>query len=118
MAEKTETDRLREQLFKDGLQVRREVLGEEYVNNAIDKATDFTWPGQQLITEYAWGTVWRRPGLDRKQRSLLSESSPLFLPFYRIFLLSFATDDGSCSHWNGYCAKGLDGTRVTCQGRY
>ncbi|KAI9931693.1 hypothetical protein ASPWEDRAFT_37448 [Aspergillus wentii DTO 134E9] len=56
----------------EGLQVRREVLGNEYVNNAWNNASEFSRPGQQLITEYAWGNVWQRPGLDRKQRSLLT----------------------------------------------
>ncbi|KAG8169467.1 hypothetical protein KVR01_000212 [Diaporthe batatas] len=63
---------LHAQLFHEGLEVRRAVLGREYVDNAVRTATPFTRPGQELITEWAWGTVWRRPGLDRKQRSLLN----------------------------------------------
>lgn len=69
---------LHSQLFEEGLEVRRAVLGSEYVDNAVKNATPFTRPGQELITEWAWGTIWKRPGLDRKQRSLLSkcESTP------------------------------------------
>lgn len=59
--------------LEEGLDVRRQVLGTEYVNRAWDKASPFTRPGQQLITEYAWANVWQREGLDRKQRSLLSK---------------------------------------------
>lgn len=59
--------------FKKGLEVRGEVLGEQYVTKAVESLQNEYWkPAQELITEYAWGTVWTRPGLDRKQRSLLS----------------------------------------------
>ncbi|KAF4453678.1 hypothetical protein F53441_3687 [Fusarium austroafricanum] len=59
--------------FKKGLQVRGEVLGEEYVSKAVASLDNEYWkPAQELITEYAWGNVWTRPGLDRKQRSLLT----------------------------------------------
>jgi len=60
--------------YETGLKIRREVLGDEYVDNAIKNADDFTRPIQQLITEYCWGTVWSRPGLDRKTRSMLNLS--------------------------------------------
>ncbi|KAK6200870.1 hypothetical protein LQW54_009454 [Pestalotiopsis sp. IQ-011] len=63
---------LHRQLFDEGVKVRRAVLGDEYVDRALKNATPFTMPGQELITEWAWGNVWRRPGLDRKQRSLLN----------------------------------------------
>ncbi|KAJ4419579.1 hypothetical protein N0V82_004882 [Gnomoniopsis sp. IMI 355080] len=72
MSKDSKVSALREQLFEEGLQVRREVLGSEYVDQALKNATDFSRPGQELITEWAWGTVWQRPGLDRKQRSLLN----------------------------------------------
>jgi 3-oxoadipate enol-lactonase/4-carboxymuconolactone decarboxylase len=54
------------------MEVRREVLGSEHVDRATESATDFTRDFQQLITEYAWGTVWTRPGLDRRSRSLIT----------------------------------------------
>ncbi|MEJ2098733.1 MAG: 4-carboxymuconolactone decarboxylase [Desulfobacterales bacterium] len=60
------------ELFEKGLRVRREVLGGEYVDASISQADDFNRPLQELVTEYCWGTVWTRPGLDRKTRSLLN----------------------------------------------
>ena len=59
-------------LFKKGLQVRREVLGDEYVNKSIAAATDFNAALQQQATESAGGAIWTRPGLDRKTRSMLN----------------------------------------------
>ncbi|KAI9738046.1 MAG: hypothetical protein M1818_005474 [Claussenomyces sp. TS43310] len=64
-------DDLHHHLFEEGVKVRRAVLGNEYVDRALQNASSFSLPGQELITEWAWGNVWRRPGLDRKQRSLL-----------------------------------------------
>ena len=52
--------------------VRREVLGDEHVDRATADATDLTRDFQELITEYAWGTIWTRPGLDRRSRSLIT----------------------------------------------
>ena len=58
--------------FEQGVKVRMEVLGEEYVNKSLKNATDFTRPMQELVSEYCWGTVWSRPGLDRRSRSLMN----------------------------------------------
>ena len=58
--------------YDDGMEVRREVLGDEHVDRATDNATEFTRDFQELITEYAWGTIWTRPGLDRRSRSLIT----------------------------------------------
>ena len=58
--------------YDDGMEVRREVLGAEHVDRATANATEFTREFQQLITEYAWGTIWTRPGLDRRSRSLIT----------------------------------------------
>jgi len=58
--------------FDKGLQTRREVLGAEYVDAAIRNADDFNMPMQELVTEYCWGDVWNRPGLDRRTRSFLN----------------------------------------------
>ena len=60
------------ELFEKGLRVRREVLGAQYVDASISQADDFSGPLQELVTEYCWGAVWTRPGLDRKTRSLLN----------------------------------------------
>ena len=59
-------------LFKKGLQVRREVLGDEYVETSLKNATDFNAALQQFATEMAWGAIWTRPGLDRKTRSIIN----------------------------------------------
>ncbi|HZP72477.1 MAG TPA: 4-carboxymuconolactone decarboxylase [Gaiellaceae bacterium] len=56
----------------EGMRVRREVLGDEHVDRAIAATTDFTRDFQELITRYAWGEVWARPGLDRKTRSCIT----------------------------------------------
>jgi 4-carboxymuconolactone decarboxylase len=59
-------------LYEAGLKTRTEVLGQEYVDNAFKSADAFNLPFQEFITEYAWGGVWTRPGLDRKTRSFLN----------------------------------------------
>ena len=58
--------------YDDGMEVRREVLGADHVDRATANATEFTRDFQELITEYAWGSIWTRPGLDRRQRSLIT----------------------------------------------
>lgn len=62
---------LNPELFEQGLATRREVLGRDYVDNAIRSADDFTRCLQEFTTQYAWGDVWNRPGLARRERSLL-----------------------------------------------
>jgi 4-carboxymuconolactone decarboxylase len=59
-------------MSEDGMRVRREVLGDEHVDRAIEGTTGFTREYQDLITRYAWGEVWARPGLDRKTRSCIT----------------------------------------------
>lgn len=58
--------------FERGLQIRRAVLGEEFVDKAIAEADEFSRPFQELVTEYCWGTVWSRPGIPYKIRSLIN----------------------------------------------
>lgn len=58
--------------FERGLQTRREVLGAEHVDRSLAKVTEFSKPVQELVTEYCWGAVWARDGLDRRTRSLLN----------------------------------------------
>jgi 4-carboxymuconolactone decarboxylase len=60
------------ELFDQGLRTRREVLGAEYVDASIKSADDFNRDMQELVTQYCWGDVWNRPGLDRRTRSLLN----------------------------------------------
>jgi 4-carboxymuconolactone decarboxylase len=62
------------ELDKDGLEVRRAVLGDTHVDRAIERTTDFTAPFQEFITRYAWGGVWTRDGLDRRTRSVITLS--------------------------------------------
>jgi 4-carboxymuconolactone decarboxylase len=56
----------------EGMRVRREVLGDDHVDRAIANTTEFTADFQDLITRYAWGEIWARPGLDRKTRSCIT----------------------------------------------
>jgi 4-carboxymuconolactone decarboxylase len=63
---------MNKELFDKGLETRREVLGAEYVDAAIKSADDFNRDMQELVTQYCWGDVWNRPGLDRRTRSLLN----------------------------------------------
>jgi 4-carboxymuconolactone decarboxylase len=59
-------------LYEKGLARRRDVLGEQHVNRSLAAATDFSRPLQDLVTEYCWGAVWTRDGLDGRTRSLLN----------------------------------------------
>jgi 4-carboxymuconolactone decarboxylase len=61
-----------ETLFDRGLKVRREVLGDAYVDRSLKSGTEFRQPMQALVTEFCWGAVWSREGLDRKTRSLVN----------------------------------------------
>lgn len=58
------------ELFEKGLKIRREVLGNEYVDRALANADEFSGDFQTYVTESCWGAIWGRPGLSRKQRSL------------------------------------------------
>jgi 4-carboxymuconolactone decarboxylase len=58
--------------YEAGMRVRREVLGGEHVDRALERATDFDADFQRYITEAAWGAVWARPDLDRRTRSLVT----------------------------------------------
>ncbi len=61
-------------LFERGLKVRREVMGDGYVDRALTSGTPVTAEFQELLTRYVWGEVWTRPGLDRKTRSVITMS--------------------------------------------
>jgi 4-carboxymuconolactone decarboxylase len=60
------------ELFKQGLEIRKAVVGAEYVEKSLASADDFTMPLQKLVTEYCWGAVWGREGLPHKTRSMLN----------------------------------------------
>jgi len=63
---------MNQELFEKGLATRREVLGDKYVQKSLDSADDFSMPMQELVTQFCWGDVWNRPGLERTQRSLIN----------------------------------------------
>ncbi|GGO76346.1 4-carboxymuconolactone decarboxylase [Marinobacterium nitratireducens] len=58
--------------FARGLKTRKEVLGDKYVDASLNNATDFSAPMQKLVTEYCWDSIWNRPGLSRRERSILN----------------------------------------------
>ena len=58
--------------YERGMAVRREVLGDEHVDRATERATEHTRDFQDFITRYAWGEIWSRPGLDRRTRSCIT----------------------------------------------
>jgi 4-carboxymuconolactone decarboxylase len=61
-----------DRVLDDGTRARREVLGDEHVDRAVARTTDFTRDFQEHITRVAWGSVWTRPGLDRRTRSVIT----------------------------------------------
>jgi len=63
---------MNKELFEKGLAVRKAVVGESHVEASLKAADDFSMPMQQLVTEFCWGEVWTRPGLDRRSRSILN----------------------------------------------
>jgi 4-carboxymuconolactone decarboxylase len=65
-------DTTHRETYEAGLEKRRRVVGESYVEQSLREMNDFTRPMQELVTEYCWGTVWTRPGLDDKTRSFLN----------------------------------------------
>jgi len=60
------------EMFEKGLAIRKSVLGAEFVDKAFAAADDFNRPLQEIVTQYCWGEIWGRPGLDKKTRSLLN----------------------------------------------
>ena len=63
---------MEKEMYEKGLKIRREVLGAEFVDNAIASADDFNRPLQEIVTQYCWGEIWGRPGLDRRTRSIIN----------------------------------------------
>lgn len=62
----------RQQTYEAGLRVRRDVLGSAHVDRSLGQVTEFSRPIQEFVTEYCWGAVWDRDGIDRRTRSLLN----------------------------------------------
>jgi len=65
-------EQTRKELAATGLKIRREVLGDGYVDKAVNNTTAFNQPMQDLVNEYCWGAIWGREGLTRKERSLIN----------------------------------------------
>lgn len=63
---------MNDELFERGLEIRKSVLGAEYVDKSIANADDFNMPMQRLVTEYCWGACWGREELPKSMRSLLN----------------------------------------------
>jgi len=72
MTEEKRGEEKRDELWGKGLEIRREVVGDAYVDRSLAAMDDFNAPLQEYITRYAWGDIWRRPGLDRRSRSILN----------------------------------------------
>ena len=83
------------------MQVRREVLGDEHVDRAIERTTEHTADFQDFITRYAWGEIWSRPGLDRRTRSCITLTA----------LVALGRFDELALHIRG--APGATGSRAT-----
>ncbi|ABM58708.1 4-carboxymuconolactone decarboxylase [Verminephrobacter eiseniae] len=65
---------MNQELYEKGLKIRREVVGDAYVDASLKNADEFSQPMQELVTQYCWGEVWSRPGIDRRTRSLMNLS--------------------------------------------
>ena len=61
-----------DEIYDEGMEVRRAVLGDEHVDRAIERTSEFTAPFQDFITRYAWGSIWAREELDRRTRSAIT----------------------------------------------
>lgn len=63
---------MNQELYDKGLKIRREVVGDKYVDASLKAQDDFNRPMQELVTQFCWGEVWSRPGIDRRSRSILN----------------------------------------------
>ena len=84
------------------MRVRREVLGDEHVDRANERKTEFTEEFQDLITRYAWGEIWTRPGLDRKTRSAVTLTA----------LIALGRDEELAMHVRGALRNGLTADEI------
>jgi 4-carboxymuconolactone decarboxylase len=88
---------LSDQTHERGMTTRREVLGDAHVDRAVEGTTPFTAEFQDLITRYAWGEIWTRPGLDRKTRSAITITA----------LVALGRDDELAMHIRAALRNGL-----------
>jgi 4-carboxymuconolactone decarboxylase len=87
---------------EQGMAVRREVLGDDHVDRAVAGTTEFTAPLQDLITRYAWGEVWSRPGLTRAERSIVTLTA----------LATLRQDEELAMHVRGALRNGLTAGQI------
>ncbi len=87
----------------EGTRIRREVLGDEHVDRAVERTTDFTRDFQDLITRYAWGEIWARPGLDRRTRSCITLTA----------LVALGRDEELALHVRAALRNGLTRDEIT-----
>ena len=86
-----------EDQYERGLEVRREVMGNDYVERSLAALTELTEEFQDLITRYAWGEIWTRPGLDRRMRSAIAITA----------LVAHGHDEELALHLRGALRNGL-----------
>ncbi|MDV2476417.1 carboxymuconolactone decarboxylase family protein [Rhodococcus zopfii] len=90
--------------FEAGLEIRREVMGDDFVERAFDRARGTDSEAlQEFVTEHAWGAVWSRPGLDRRSRSLLNIG----------MLIALRAENELRGHIRGALRNGLTRTEIT-----
>ena len=89
--------------FERGLEVRRRVLGAEYVDASLAAADQYSRPFQEFVTEYAWGTIWTREGLEPRQRSLITIA----------MLIGLRQPDELRTHIRGAIRNGCSTTEIT-----
>ena len=87
---------------EQGMRVRREVLGDDHVDRANERTTPLTADFQDLITRYAWGEIWTRPGLDRKTRSCVTLTA----------LVALGHHDELAMHVRAALRNGLTGDEI------
>ncbi|MGH3487614.1 MAG: 4-carboxymuconolactone decarboxylase, partial [Actinopolymorphaceae bacterium] len=89
--------------FDEGMRVRREVLGDDHVDRAVARTDAVTADFQELITRYAWGEIWSRPGLDRRTRSAITLA----------ILATLHHDDELAMHVRAARRNGLDSAEIS-----
>jgi 4-carboxymuconolactone decarboxylase len=85
-----------------GMAIRREVLGNDHVDRAIARTTEFTAPFQEFLTRYAWGDIWSRPGLSRAERSMITLTA----------LAVLRQDDELAMHVRAALANGVSPSQI------
>ena len=91
-----------DEAFERGMRIRREVLGDDHVDRAIERTTEQTADFQDFITRYAWGEIWARPGLDRRTRSCVTLAA----------LIALGRFDELALHIRGARRNGLSGEEI------